>query len=79
MSTYNVYQLYTSRDIWKNVKAKDKQDAIDRCMGGLPIDETNQEDTETWAEMVDNDCSMCDDEYQCIECEHLEREEKNAV
>ena len=47
-------------------------------MGGLPIDETNQEDTETWAEMVDNDCSMCDDEYQCIECEHLEREEKNA-
>jgi hypothetical protein len=27
---------------------------------------------------VDNDCPMCDDEYQCIECEHLEREEKNA-
>ena len=50
MPTYNVHQLYTSRDIWKNVKAKDKQEAIDICMGGLPIDETNQEDTETWAE-----------------------------
>jgi hypothetical protein len=21
-------------------------------------------------------CLMCDDEYQCIECEHLEREEQ---
>ena len=54
MPRYNVYQLYTARDIWKNVKAKDKQEAIDRCMGGLFIDETNQEDTETWAEEVDN-------------------------
>ena len=46
MKTYTVIQTYTAQDIWKNVKAKDKQAAIDICMGGRPIDETRTEDTE---------------------------------
>ena len=54
MNRYEVYQLYTVQDIWKNVEAKDKQEAIDICMGGLPISETNNEDTETWADEIDN-------------------------
>ena len=47
MKTYTVIQTYTAQDIWKNVKAKHKQDAIDICMGGRPIDDTTHEDTET--------------------------------
>ena len=50
MKTYTVIQTYTGQDIWKNVKAKDKQDAIDICMGGRPVDETYTEATETEVE-----------------------------
>ena len=39
MKTYTVIQTYTAQDIWKNVKAKDKQEAIDICIGGLPVNE----------------------------------------
>ena len=52
MKTYTVIQTYTAQDIWKNVKAKDKQEAIDICMGGRPIDETNHEDTYTEVEEI---------------------------
>ena len=52
MKTYTVIQTYTAQDIWKNVKAKDKQEAIDICMGGRDVDETNHEDTYTEVEEV---------------------------
>ncbi len=55
MKTYTVTQSYTVQDIWKNVKAKDKQEAIDICMGGRDVDETNHEDTYTEVEEVDNE------------------------
>ena len=46
MSKYTIIQTYKMQDIWKNVEAKDKQEAIDICMGGRLIDETkNLEDT----------------------------------
>ena len=50
MKTYTVIQTYTAQDIWKNVKAKDEQEAFVICMGGRPIDETRTEDTETEVE-----------------------------
>ena len=46
MKTYTVIQTYTAQDIWKNVKAKDEQEAFDICMGGRPIHATRTEDTE---------------------------------
>tara|TARA_R100000963_G_C4640045_1_gene103742 strand:- start:1604 stop:1792 length:189 start_codon:yes stop_codon:yes gene_type:complete len=52
MITYTVRQIYTAQDVWKNVKAKDKQQAIDICMGGRAIDETRHEDTYTEVEEV---------------------------
>ena len=55
MKTYTVIQTYTAQDIWKNVKAKDKQEAIDICMGGGAIDETRTEDTETEVKEVSNE------------------------
>ena len=55
MKTYTVTQSYIAQDIWKNVKAKDKQEAIDICMGGRDVDETNHEDTYTEVEEVDNE------------------------
>ena len=27
--------------------------------------------------ICNNECKICDYDYQCIECEHLEREEEN--
>jgi len=46
MSKYTVTQTYKMQDIWKNVEAKNVQEAIDICMGGRFIDETkNLEDT----------------------------------
>ena len=46
MSKYTIIQTYKMQDIWKNVEAKDIQEAIDICMGGRLIDETkNLEDT----------------------------------
>jgi len=50
MKKYTVIQTYTAQDIWKNVEAKDKQEAIDICMGGRDVDETNHEDTMTEVE-----------------------------
>ncbi len=50
MKKYTVIQTYTAKDIWKNVEAKDKQEAIDICMGGRDVDETNHEDTFTEVE-----------------------------
>ena len=55
MKTYTVIQTYTAQDIWKNVKARDKQEAIDICMGGRAIDETRTEDTETEVKEVSNE------------------------
>ena len=55
MKTYTVIQTYTAQDIWKNVKAKDNQEAIDICMGGRAIDETRTEDTETEVKEVSNE------------------------
>ena len=39
MKKYTVIQTYKVQDIWKNVEAKDKQEAIDICIGGLPVNE----------------------------------------
>lgn len=47
MPKYTVIQSYTAQDIWKNVEAKDIQEAIDICMGGRDVDENTHEDTET--------------------------------
>jgi len=47
MPKYTVIQSYIAEDIYKNVEAKDKQEAIDICMGGREVDENNFEDTET--------------------------------
>ena len=52
MKTYTVIQTYIDKDIWKNVNAKDKQEAFDICMGGRHIDETNHEDTYTEVEEI---------------------------
>ena len=50
MKKYTVIQTYTAQDIWKNVEAESKEEAIDICMGGRPVDETYTEDTETEVE-----------------------------
>ena len=50
MKKYTVIQTYTAQDIWKNVEAESKEEAIDICMGGRPVDETNHEDTFTEVE-----------------------------
>ena len=56
MKKYTVIQTYTAKDIWKNVEAKDKQEAIDICMGGRPIDEAINEDTYT--EVKEESCEQ---------------------
>ena len=53
MKTYTVTQSYIEQDIWKNVKAKDKQEAIDICMGGRNIDDTTHQDTVTEVKEVE--------------------------
>ena len=50
MKKYTVIQTYTAQDIWKNVEAESKEEAIDICRGGRPVDETYTEDTETEVE-----------------------------
>tara|TARA_R110002167_G_scaffold129367_2_gene312279 strand:- start:331 stop:747 length:417 start_codon:yes stop_codon:yes gene_type:complete len=44
---YEIEQSYIQTDTWKNVEAKDKQEAVNICMGGRSIDETRQDETET--------------------------------
>ena len=52
MKKYTVIQTYRVQDIWKNVEAKDEQEAIDICMGGRLMDETKdlEDTTETKVE-----------------------------
>ena len=35
---FTVIQTYKMQDIWKNVEAKNKEEAIDICLGGRNID-----------------------------------------
>ena len=35
---FTVIQTYKMQDIWKNVEAKNKEEAIDICMGGRHVD-----------------------------------------
>ncbi|MDC0624206.1 hypothetical protein OAP76_00925 [Alphaproteobacteria bacterium] len=59
MKKWTVTQIHTVKDIWKDVEAKDAQEAIDICMGGRKIDETKpMQDTETYTYLHDgNDWS----------------------
>ena len=48
MPKYTVIQIYTARDIYKNVEAEDVQDAINKISELTLIpSETSTEDTET--------------------------------
>ena len=49
---YSNTKLYSTRHL-ENVKAKDKQEAIDICMGGRNIDDTTHEDTVTEVKEVE--------------------------
>jgi|TARA_E500000305_G_C3880388_1_gene169441 hypothetical protein len=46
MKKYTVIQTYTAEDIYKNVEAESKEEAILK-IGELSVDEQNHEDTET--------------------------------
>ena len=46
MPKYTIIQTYTARDIWNNVEAESKEEAIIK-IGKLSVDEQNHEDTET--------------------------------
>ena len=54
MKSYKVYQLYTSQDIYKHIFAETKEKAIEIAMSRGNPDEQQTEDTETWAEEIDN-------------------------
>ena len=54
MPTYNVYQLYTGKDVYRFIKADSKEKAIEYAMADGSPDDQDTEDTETWAEEVDN-------------------------
>ena len=54
MPRYNVYQLYTGKDIYRFIKADSKEKAIEYAMANGSPDSQDSEDTETWAEEVDN-------------------------
>ena len=51
MKKYRVTQIYTAEDIWYEVEAESKEEAILK-IGELPVDEQNSEDTETEVEEV---------------------------
>ena len=46
MKKFTVIQTYTAQDIYKNVEANSKEEAILK-IGDLSVDENNFEDTET--------------------------------
>ena len=50
MKKYRVTQIYTAEDIWYEVEAESKEEAILK-IGELPVDEQNSEDTETEVEV----------------------------
>ena len=54
MKKYTVVQSYLSTDIWKNVEANSKEEAILK-IGDLITDEEIREDTET--EVTEENCS----------------------
>ena len=54
MKKYTVIQTYTAQDIWKNVEANSKEEAILK-IGDLITDEEIREDTET--EVIEENCS----------------------
>ena len=54
MPTYNVYQLYTGKDVYRFIEADSKEKAIAIAMGSGSPDDQDTEDTDTWAEEVDN-------------------------
>ena len=51
MKKYGVTQIYTAEDIWYEVEAESKEEAILK-IGELPVDEQNSEDTETEVEEI---------------------------
>ena len=54
MPKYTVIQSYKMQDIWKNVEAKNKEEAIDICMGGRDVDENNPDYTNDIIEVIPN-------------------------
>ena len=51
---FTVIQTYKMQDIWKNVEAKNKEEAIDICMGGRDVDENNSNYTDQIIEVIPN-------------------------
>ena len=58
MNTYNVYQLYTGKDVYRFIKADSKEKAIEYAMSnGIPDDQETEDfprKSQPWAEEVDN-------------------------
>ena len=54
MPKYTIIQSYKMQDIWKNVEAKNKEKAIDICMAGRDVDETNSDYTNDIIEVINN-------------------------
>ena len=45
MPKFTIIQTYKMQDIWKNVEAKNKEEAVDICMAGKDVDENNPDYT----------------------------------
>ena len=45
MPKFTIIQTYKMQDIWKNVEAKNKEEAVDICMAGRDVDENNPDYT----------------------------------
>ena len=58
MKKYTVIQTYRVQDIWKNVEAKDEQEAIDICMGGRLMDETKDLEDTTETKVEEHVCEV---------------------
>jgi hypothetical protein len=55
MPKFTIIQTYKMQDIWKNVEAKNKEEAVDICMAGRDVDETNSDYTNDIIEVIPND------------------------
>ena len=54
MPKFTIIQTYKMQDIWKNVEAKNKEEAVDICMAGRDVDETNSHYTKDIIEVIPN-------------------------
>jgi galactitol-specific phosphotransferase system IIB component len=54
MPKFTIIQTYKMQDIWKNVEAKNKEEAVDICMAGKDVDENNPDYTNDIIEVIPN-------------------------